>query len=134
MKGSSANLVARLAGFGKDCAMTATRTDALTGDLAELLATEERLERRLAEARVEAARLVEAARESAGRREAHLEQELAALGRRLEADAQAERGRRLEEVETAAREAADRFDRIPDGRIADLARAVAALVAGDLPP
>ena len=65
---------------------------------------------------------------------ADLEDELNREGRRLEAEAEALRRRLLQTVESEARAQVLGFDGVPDGRVAELAREVVALVAGGVPP
>ncbi|HEX9610458.1 MAG TPA: hypothetical protein VF978_01135 [Gemmatimonadales bacterium] len=114
--------------------MTARPNDSKTGDLVQLVATEERLERRLAEAKAEAGRVVEAAQEAVRSREAGLEAELAEVGRGLEASAAAERVARVSEIDAAARAEIAAFEGLSPERIAELARYVVSFVAAGEPP
>jgi vacuolar-type H+-ATPase subunit H len=100
------------------------------GDLVRLLETETRLEEALQRARGEAARLVTEARETARAREAALGAELEAAARRLEAEIAGERDRAAQEIAAAARRDAERFDAVPAGRVAELARLVVERVIG----
>jgi vacuolar-type H+-ATPase subunit H len=100
------------------------------GDLERLLETEARLEEMVRRAREEAARLVSEAQAAAQAREAALGAELEEAARRLEADIAAERARREQEIGSAARREAERFDRVPAERIGELARYVVDRVIG----
>jgi hypothetical protein len=97
----------------------------LSGDLARLLETEQRLEGRLTEERAEAEALVAHARADAAVREAALEAELGAEERRLDEALEAERRRREVEIAAAAQRDAETYQRVPAARLAAVARALA---------
>lgn len=114
--------------------MTARPMQSDTGDLARLVATEERLERRLAEARAEAGSLVAAAEEAARARETGLDAELAELSRRLDAAAEAELAAREREIAAAAEAEIAAFDGLSPERVTALARHVTDFVVAGEPP
>ncbi len=99
--------------------------------LGRLLATESELETMLAQTRVEAAHIVEAAQKEAAARlarfDSSLESEAAALRARIE--------REREETVTAIREDAerriDRLNQLGDASVAELARLVLSLLLGE---
>lgn len=100
------------------------------GDLARLLATEERLEQLVVGARAEAERVVAAAQAQAAAREAALAAQLDAEVRKMTEAVAAERSRREAELAATLRAEAARFDAIPGARIAELAGYVVRRVIG----
>jgi hypothetical protein len=115
--------------------MNATAPTGVSDDLTSLLATEERLELRMAEARAEAERIVSGAEATAHAQEVALEAELARAAQDLEARAQVERTSGLAEIESQAAAAIAVFDEIGPGHVAELASYIASQVTGgDLAP
>ena len=98
---------------------TATATD-----LARLIATERRLEQRLAEARAEGARVVAAAQHAAETAEAGLVAGIEAEARALQEREAAERREALARIEDEGRMQANAYATVPDDTVAALARAV----------
>lgn len=103
----------------------------LSSDLAQLMATERRLDRRLAEVRAEAERLVEAAREESRTVDAAFDRESEAAAERLRVEIEAERAQQLESIAAEARQRIEAFDGIPDGRIGELSEYVVGRLTGE---
>lgn len=95
-------------------------------DLDRLLAAEERLERMIADARVEAARLLTDATAAAAVGEQGLDAELAREAVTLETRMAAERAAREAEILAAAERAAARYEAIPVPRIEAVAELIVA--------
>jgi hypothetical protein len=103
------------------------------GDLAQLLATEQRLEAMVVRAKDEATALVAAARAEAAARDADGATELDAGLRKLEAGVAADRLRREAELAETMRREAQFFDDVGAHRVEALARYVVARVIGAAP-
>jgi hypothetical protein len=106
-------------------------TSPLSGDLARLLDTERQLEERLRGARAEGEALVAQARAAAEQRESETVVQLRADEERLAQRLVAERQHREQEIHTAARAEAQRYDGVPAARIHEIAgRLAQRLVTG----
>jgi hypothetical protein len=103
------------------------------GDLAQLLATEQRLEAMVMRAKDQAAALVATARAEAAAREATVATELEAGLRELEARIAADQGRREEELAETMRQETRSFDEVGADRVEALARYVVARIIGAAP-
>ena len=95
-----------------------------SGDLAQLVATEQELEARLARAREEARSLIDAARAAREARALEHERSTGQARARFEAEVERERSRRAAELLADGRRRAARFDDLPEARIAELAGVV----------
>jgi hypothetical protein len=103
------------------------------GDLARLLATEQRLEAMVVHARAEAAALVATARSEAAAREAAVATELESGLRELEAGIAAEGRRREADLAETMRQEAQYFDEVGADRVQTLARYVVGRIIGAAP-
>lgn len=102
-------------------------------DLERLLEVEQRLETLLAQARRDAARLVQDAETAGAARDRAVEAEVIAATSALDARIQADRERREQDVAAAALRDATRYDQVPVETIARLARLVVErLLAGEV--
>jgi vacuolar-type H+-ATPase subunit H len=110
---------------------TASNAASPSADLAQVIRTEAELEERLIRAREEARRLVESAFTEAGLRHSAQERELAASRETFQTEVEAERDRRVAEVQTQGSDEASRFDTVPDKTIAALADRVVALLLSE---
>lgn len=95
------------------------------GDLARLLATEQRLEERLRAARAEGAAVVAQAQQAGAKEEATLESQLAEAGRHLDESLAAEAQRRTAEIAEGAEREVRAYQRVSAARLAAVARALA---------
>ncbi|HUK20303.1 MAG TPA: hypothetical protein VLV45_01960 [Gemmatimonadales bacterium] len=100
------------------------------GDLARLLATEERLEQMVARARLEAERMVAEARAQAAAHDAATGAELDRAVREMSDRVARDQAQRAAALATARAAEAARFDSISDAQIAELARYVVRRVIG----
>jgi hypothetical protein len=96
-----------------------------SSDLDRLLATEQRLEKRLAEARAQGQALIAEARTKAEQREGALEAELQQEERRLAETLTSERQQKERAIAEDAERAAAAFERLPEARVTALARELA---------
>jgi vacuolar-type H+-ATPase subunit H len=97
---------------------------ALGGDLAQLVATEQELEGRLARAREEARSLIAAATANAEARALEHERNAGEARARFQAEVERERTRRAAELLAEGKRRAAKFDDLPDASIALLADVV----------
>jgi vacuolar-type H+-ATPase subunit H len=97
-----------------------------SADLALLVATEQDLEAKIAQAREQARALIEAAYLEVGANSSELERNLSGARERFQTEVEAERAHRAEEALTEGKRQAAQFDGIPETRVAELAQLVLA--------
>jgi len=112
---------------------TATSVPDSKGDLARLLATEQRLEQLVTDARARAETIIATARALAAKRESDMAAELAAATRQLESTLAAERAARQAELERQLAEDRLRFENVSATTIDAMAAYVVSRVVGSPP-